>query len=455
MKISFLGGVGTVTGSKFLVTNDSEQVLVDCGLFQGLKQLRLQNWDEPPVSAKNISAVLLTHAHLDHCGYLPLLVRHGFRGPIYCTPATLDLVKIILLDSAEIQMEDAEYANRKKFSKHTPAVPLYDTDDVERTIPLLTPLGFDEVKQTSTFSFQFKSSGHILGAASVYIWDQKSKVLFSGDLGRHNDPLMPPPEPPHECDFVVMESTYGDRLHSTVPSAELLQELINRAWQNRSVLLIPAFAVGRSQNLMFEIIQLKRQGLVPEEMPVYFNSPMGLEVSELYKKYHNFQNLADGEFDTYMEQVRFIRSAEESKALNEKKGPMVIVAASGMLTGGRVLHHLKAFAQDPKNIILLAGFQAVGTRGWTLASGKNTLKVHGNEIAVAARIETSDSFSAHADQKELLQWLSAIPKKPSKVFLVHGEPAAADELRKQIEHHLGFEVTIPNQNVTYELKTPP
>ena len=451
MKISFLGGVGTVTGSKFLVTNHSEQVLIDCGLFQGLKQLRLQNWDEFPVSAKSISTVLLTHAHLDHCGYLPLLVRHGFRGPIYCTPATLDLAKIILMDSAKIQMEDADYANRKKFSKHNPAVPLYDMDDVERTIPLLTPIDFDEVKQTSTFSFKFKSSGHILGAASVYIWDEQSKVLFSGDLGRYNDPLMPPPEPPQECDVVVMESTYGDRLHSTVPSTELLKELINRAWQTKGVLLIPAFAVGRSQNLIFEIIQLKRQGLVPEEMPIYFNSPMGTEVSELYKKYHNFQNLNDGEFDTYMEQVHFIRSAEESKALNEKKGPMVIIAASGMLTGGRVLHHVKAFAQDSKSIILLAGFQAVGTRGWTLASGKNTLKVHGNEITVAAQIETSDSFSAHADQRELLQWLTAIPKKPRKVFLVHGEPAAADELRKQIEHRLGFEVTIPNQNVTYEL----
>ncbi|WP_413943154.1 MBL fold metallo-hydrolase RNA specificity domain-containing protein [Bdellovibrio sp. HCB-162] len=444
MEISFLGGVGTVTGSKFLVSNHAEQILVDCGLYQGVKQLRLLNWDKFPVDVQKISAVLLTHAHLDHCGYLPLLVKRGFKGPIYCTPPTAELTQIILLDAAKIQMEDAAYANKKGFSKHHPAEPLYDLDDAKRVLPLLQPVPFNETKTMSSFSFQFKSSGHILGASSVYIWDKEAKFLFSGDLGRYDDPLMFPPEAPEKCDYIIMESTYGDRIHSKVSTQDLLQKLILRAWHNKGVLLIPAFAVGRSQNLIFEIIELKRKGRIPIEMPIYFNSPMGVEVSELYKKYHDFQKLHDGEFDTYLAQIHFVRTSEESKTLNEKRGPMVIIAASGMLTGGRVLHHLKAFGPHPQNIILLAGFQTLGTRGWSLANNQTAIKVHGSYVNIAAQVETSDAFSAHADQTELLQWLASAPQKPQRIFLVHGEPIAADELRKKIEEELKIPVTIPS-----------
>ncbi|WP_374074648.1 MBL fold metallo-hydrolase RNA specificity domain-containing protein [Bdellovibrio bacteriovorus] len=452
MKISFLGGVGTVTGSKFLVSNDSEQLLVDCGLFQGLKQLRLQNWDEFPVNPKKIKAVLLTHAHLDHCGYLPLLVKQGFQGPIYCTAPTQELAKIILMDSAEIQMEDAVYANRKGFSKHHPAVPLYDIDDVQRTLAFFKSVKMNQIINTESFHFEFKSSGHILGATSVYLSDATTTVLFSGDLGRYHDPLMFPPDNPKSCDHVVMESTYGDRQHDKLSSMEQLGHLINKAWKAKSVLLIPAFAVGRSQNLIYEIIQLKRRAQIPSDMPIYFNSPMGSEVSDLYKKYHDFQKLDPGEFENYTSQIRFVRTADESRALNERKGPMVIIASSGMLTGGRILHHLKAFAGDPRNIILLAGFQAMGTRGWTLASGQNKVKVHGSYIDIFAEVVTSDSFSAHADQTELLRWLSGIPAKPRSVFLVHGEPSASDELRKKIEDKLGMKVIIPNPVTPYDLR---
>lgn len=452
MKISFLGGVGTVTGSKYLLTNDKEQILIDCGLFQGFKQLRLLNWAELPIDIQNISAVLLTHSHLDHCGYLPLLVKQGFRGKIYCTAPTHEMAKIILMDSAQIQMEDAEYANRKGFSKHHPAFPLYDTNDVEKTLPLFKPIPLNQKMKLQSFEFEFKSSGHILGASSVYVSDGTTKVLFSGDIGRYKDPLMFPPDNPKLCDYVVMESTYGDHLHDKLPSIEQLRTLINQAWKARSVLLIPAFAVGRSQNLIYEIVKLKRTGAIPTEIPVYFNSPMGTEITSLYTKYHEFHKLDAGELEEFTSQVHFVRTADESRALNERSGPMVIIAASGMLTGGRILHHLKAFAGDPKNIILLAGFQALGTRGWTLASGQNKVKVHGNYIYVMAQTVLSDSFSAHADQGELLRWLSAIPEKPKNVFLVHGEPAASDELRKKIEDTLQMSVTIPSLNASYDLR---
>lgn len=451
MEISFLGGAGTVTGSKFVLRQENEKILVDCGLFQGLKQLRLLNWEKLELEARELSAVVITHAHLDHCGYLPLLVKQGFKGPIYCTIPTQDLAKIVLLDSAEIQMEDAAYANKKGFSKHHPAKPLYDTDDVSRTLTLFKPVHFNEKIRINSFSIEFKSTGHILGAASAYISTPDKTILFSGDLGRFEDPLMFPPEPPGKCDFLVMESTYGHRLHDRTSSMEQLEKLINLAWQKRSVLLIPAFALGRSQNLIYEIIQLKRQQAIPLDIPVYFNSPMGMEVCELYEKYPDYQKLEPGEFEEFASQVRFVKSADESRALNERKGPMVIIAASGMMTGGRVLHHLKAFAGDPRNMILLAGFQAQGTRGWTLASGQNKVKLHGHYVDVNAQIINSDSFSAHADQEELLRWLGAIPEKPKRVFLVHGEPEASDELRKKIEEKFQMNVTIPQQNDTFLL----
>lgn len=451
MTIEFLGGAGTVTGSKFLVSEDDCDILVDCGLFQGLKQLRLLNWENPDFNMRRLKAVLLTHAHLDHCGFLPLLVKNGFRGPIYCTSPTKEVAKIVLLDSAKIQMEEADYANYKHFSKHSPAKPLYDIEDVEKTLPYFRAIEFNQKFNIENFVIEFKSSGHILGAGSVYVTNsKKQRLLFSGDLGRYNDPLMLPPEPPQEADYVIMESTYGGSLHEGVPS-EILQKYINECWQKNSALLIPAFALGRSQNLMYEILQLKMKQKIPASIPIYFNSPMGSEISELYCKYPEYQRINTQYFSEQLAGIRFVRSADDSRELNERKGSAVIISASGMLTGGRVLHHLKAFGQDSRNTILLAGYQALGTRGWSLANGLTRIKIHGAFIDIRAEIIQSNAFSAHADQNDLLHWLSHIPKNPQKIFLVHGEPAASDELRKVIEERFKFKVTAPLLNSIHNL----
>ncbi|QDK44585.1 MBL fold metallo-hydrolase [Bdellovibrio sp. ZAP7] len=452
MNITFLGGAGTVTGSKFLVTSGDDQILVDCGLFQGLKQLRLLNWEKLNIDVKKLKAVILTHAHLDHCGYLPLLVAQGFTGPIYCTPPTLDITKVILEDSAKIQIEEADFANKKHFSKHTPAKPLYDLEDVKRTLPLLKAIDFYSKFSVGSLEIQFQSSAHILGAASVYISNETQRLLFSGDIGRYQDPLMPAPLPPGEADCIIMESTYGDRVHDSVTSFEQLKKLLGDCWRRKSVLLIPAFALGRAQNLIYEILQLKNLGLVAEELPIYFNTPMGSQICEIYCKYPDYLRINAAKFAADISRINFIRSAEESRLLNEKQGPMVIIAASGMLTGGRVLHHLKAFAENSNNTILLAGFQAVGTRGWSIASGAKQVKVHGNFVNVNAQIIQSDCFSAHADKPELLFWLSQAGRKPKKVFLVHGEPAASDELRKSIERDLKIETIVPLLNTSYNIE---
>ncbi|HWU43465.1 MAG TPA: MBL fold metallo-hydrolase, partial [Bdellovibrio sp.] len=412
---------------------------------------RLLNWEKIDIDVKNLKAVFLTHSHMDHCGYLPLLVRQGFKGTIYCTPPTEEIARIVLLDSAKIQMEEAEYANKKKFSKHQPAKPLYDLEDVEKTLPLFRAVNFNQKYNFHGFEVEFKSSGHILGAASVYLTKNGRRLLFSGDLGQYHDALMQPPDDPLAADVVVMESTYGDRLHSIVRSSDLLQKMINETWQKKGILLIPAFALGRSQNLIHEIQLLKKQGLIPREIPVYFNSPMGSQICELYSKYQDYQKLRAKDFAADLEQVRFIASAEESQQLNETKDPAIIIAASGMLEGGRVLHHIKAFGGNPNNTILLAGYQALGTRGWSLAHGQNKIKIHGNFVDILAQIVTSDSFSAHADQQELLRWIGAIPAKPQKIFIVHGEPIASDELRKLVEEKLQTSVTVPLLNSVHEV----
>jgi metallo-beta-lactamase family protein len=445
MDIGFLGGAGTVTGSKILVHENGTRVLVDCGLFQGLKELRLLNWSDFPFNPVDIHAVLLTHAHLDHSGALPLLVKRGFMGTIYCSEPTQELTKIILLDSAKIQEEDAEYANKKGFSKHHPALPLYTTADVEKTLPLMKPVKIHEELKIGSLTFSFYNSGHILGASSVLISNGSKSIYFSGDLGRTNAPLMWPPESPPNCDFVVMESTYGDREHSPQSSKKVLKDCINEVAQNNGVLLIPSFAVGRAQNLIYEISSLKRAGEVPP-IPVYLNSPMGSEVSGFYETHPTFHRLGPDEFSRVMSEISIIKSHDESRALNEKKGPMVIIAASGMLTGGRVLHHLKAFAQDPKNLILLAGFQSPGTRGWSLLNGSKELKVHGSYVDIKCKIINSDAFSAHADRRDLINWLRSTVKKPKKVFLVHGETSAMDSLRLRIQDHIGYDVVIPKMN---------
>lgn len=443
VNVEFFGGVETVTGSKFVVQENQTRILVDCGMFQGLKRLRLMNWDTLGFDASKINAVILTHAHLDHCGALPILVKQGFKGPIYCTEPTLELAKIILLDSAKIQEEDAEYANKKGFSKHHPALALYTVQEAENVLPLMKAIPLHKEFVVGDLSFALYGSGHILGAASALVSGGNKSVYFSGDLGRYNDPLMFPPEAPPAADVIVMESTYGDRDHSLVSSKEFLRECILEVCKSRGVLLIPSFSVGRMQNLLHEIVELKRSGEVPAQIPVFANSPMGDEASTLYEKFHEFHRLGSGQFAEVLSEVHSVKTAEDSKNLNESPSrPMIVVAASGMLTGGRILHHVKSFGGDPRNILLLAGFQSAGTRGASLLEGARELKIHGRMHPINCKVVASDSFSAHADRNDLLIWLKSAKKVPKRVLLVHGEISAAESLRSKIQDEAGIETEI-------------
>jgi metallo-beta-lactamase family protein len=450
MKITFLGAAGTVTGSKFLLATKQTRILVDCGLFQGLKTLRRRNWQALPVKPTDIDAVALTHAHLDHSGYLPVLVRDGFRGPIHCTEPTKDLANILLPDSGHLQEEDAHYANRRGFSKHSPARPLYTESDARRVAAAFRPVGFDQDVEIGDLTVRFVPAGHILGASSVVVRHGSRTVLISGDLGRPDDLLMKAPVPPGQPDWVVMESTYGDRRHEAVDPIDLLGQVVKRTVERRGVLLIPAFAVGRAQTLLYCLHQLIARGDV-ERVPIYLNSPMATDVTELYQRHAEYLRLSREACVAACRSPTFVNSVEESKALNGRRGPMIIVSASGMLTGGRVLHHLEAFATDPDNTILLAGFQAPGTRGEALASGARNLKVHGQYVTIKAEVVRLDAFSAHADQGDLVDWLGQCRQPPRGVILVHGEPTASDRLRLHIEDTLGYRTTVAEHGTTADL----
>jgi len=450
MKIQFLGGAGTVTGSKFLVETRATRVLVDCGLFQGLKALRLRNRKPLPVRVEDIDAVVLTHAHIDHSGYLPVVVRDGFRGPIYATAPTRDLVGILLPDSGHLQEEDARYANLEKFSKHHPALPLYTEADAKRAAGRVQAVPRDQTLEVGDVTIRFGRSGHILGASTVAIEHRGRTVLFSGDLGRNDDLLMQPPQEPGSPDFVVMESTYGDRRHPTGDPLEMFGALVTRVVERGGVLLIPSFAVGRAQLLLYCMHRLFESGQAPR-VPVYLNSPMASDVTELFRRYHDEHRLDAAESAAVCAVARIVASVEESIELNRRKGPMVIISASGMLTGGRILHHVKEFAPDPKNAILLPGFQAAGTRGAALLNGADELKIHGKYVPIRAEVVHVDGFSAHADCDGLLRWIGACSKPPNQVFLVHGEPGASDALRQRIEAKLGYDVTIPELGETISL----
>jgi metallo-beta-lactamase family protein len=437
MRLTFMGAAGTVTGSRYLLEHDGKRVLVDCGLFQGLKQLRLRNWDALPVEASTIDAVVLTHAHIDHSGYLPALARQGFRGPVFATEATRDLCTLLLPDAGHLQEEDAYYANRHGFSRHHPALPLYTEEDGRQVLRLFRTRDFgEEFEPVAGVHLRFTRAGHILGAASVHVrWDQGS-LLFSGDLGREEDILMHPPEPPPAADHVVVESTYGDRAHEILEAATQFAEVINRTAARGGVVVVPAFAVGRAQALLYLVATLKRERRIPD-LPVFLNSPMAADVTALYHK-HRSEHRLDAEQCRLMCQVgKIVNSADDSRKLNEIRFPAVIISASGMATGGRVVHHLKAFAPDHRNTILLAGYQAAGTRGAALVAGAREVKIHGDYVKVRAEVASLGSLSAHADRGELLGWLARLPRAPRRVFVTHGEPVAADSLRQAIEeqHH--------------------
>lgn len=452
MRLTFLGAAGTVTGSKYLLEEGGRRILVDCGLFQGLKQLRLRNWEPPPVDPSRIDAVVLTHAHIDHSGYLPALARGGFRGPVFCTPATRDLCALLLPDSGHLQEEDAFYANRHGFSKHHPALPLYTEEDARKALRLLrTVEPGTSFEAAPGLQARFSRAGHILGAASVHVRGDAASILFSGDLGRDEDILMRPPEPPPAADFVVMESTYGDRAHGAEDPAEAFADVISRTAARGGVVVVPAFAVGRAQALLYLIAQLKRERRIPD-LPVFLNSPMAADATEIYRKHHREHRLDAEACHSMCSAARVINTVEESRELNAIRFPAVIISASGMATGGRVVHHLKAMAPDHRNTILLAGYQAAGTRGASLLEGAKQVKIHGEYVPVRAEVASIGSLSAHADHDELLRWIARIPQPPKRIFLTHGEPVAADRLRLAIEEAHDWPCTVAEHLQAVDLR---
>lgn len=448
MQLTFFGGAGTVTGSKYLLAMGSRRILVDCGLFQGLKRLRERNWQPLPFEAEALDAVVLTHAHLDHTGYLPVLLRAGFRGAVYCTEATAKLLSILLPDSGRLQEEEAEFANRHRFSKHKPALPLYTEAQARETLKHLRPVPWREpMPLGGDVSATFSLAGHLLGAASVLIESSAGRVVFSGDLGRPDDVVMRAPAAPPAADWIVIESTYGDRRHQIVDAEAELAAVLSRGIARGGVIVVPAFAVGRAQLLLYLIARLKARRAIAD-VPVFLNSPMAQDVTRIYHEHRNEHRLTEEECKTMCTAAHFVNSVEESKALNRREGPMIIISASGMATGGRVVHHLKAFASDPRNMIVFTGYQAAGTRGAALVGGADTLKIHGEWIAVRAEVVQLQSMSAHADRDQLVAWLKSAPHAPERVFVTHGEPAAADALRQYVLRDVQTDVFVPEHGET-------
>ena len=452
VQLGFLGGAGTVTGSKYLIDTGRHRVLVDCGLFQGYKQLRERNWAPFPVPPGEIDAVVLTHAHLDHSGYLPALVRDGFRGSIVSTHATLELCELLLMDSAHIMEADARYANRHGFSKHRPALPLYTTGDAIRALGAFRPGKVHErLSVTTDCHVTFRRAGHILGAASCEVECDGLRIAFSGDLGRYGSATMVDPEPIERADYVVVESTYGNREHDRTSPEQGLEEVILRTVSRGGTVVIPAFAVGRAQSLLFHLSQLKREGRLGQ-VPVFLDSPMAVNASSIFCNHLSEHRLTAEQCREACGIATYVREVEESKRLDTDPMPKIIISASGMATGGRVLHHLKRYAPDRRSTILLSGFQAGGTRGAALVEGARELKIHGEYVPVQAEVATLDMLSAHADRNELLQWLGGFGQPPRTAFVTHGEPAASDALRRSIEEELGWSARVPEHGERVELQ---
>jgi len=451
MKLTFLGAAGTVTGSKYLLEHAGRQILVDCGLFQGYKHLREMNWEPFPVDVSRLDCVILTHAHLDHSGALPLLLRNGYRGPIYTTPETIDLCQLLLPDSARLQEEEAEYLNRHQASKHKPALPLYTEEDARHVLRYMQAVPFNEtIEVVPGMQLSLRPAGHIIGAASAEIQAGGLTIVFSGDVGRDDDPIMRPPTPLGKADYLVIESTYGDRLHQPEDNEAILAEIIQRTAGRGGSVVIPAFAVGRAQTLLFLLSRLKARHAIPE-LPVFLDSPMTIDMTELYHRHRKEHRLSPEECKGLCRVATMVRTSDESRALNKVRYPAVIISASGMATGGRVLHHLKRMAPDRRNTIVLVGYQAGGTRGARLATGEKSIRIFGEDVAVNAEVAMLRGMSAHADAGQLMRWMAAMPHAPRKVFLTHGEPGPADILRQRVDRELGWTAGVPRLGQTVEL----
>ena len=447
--IEFLGAAGTVTGSKFLIETGGERVLVDCGLYQGLKELRLRNWDRLAVEPPSLDGVLLTHSHVDHAGYLPRIVADGFRGRVRATRGTADLLRIVLPDAGRLQEEEAAYHNRHGTSKHAPALPLYTAAEGLHAAELVEAAAYGERLDLSpSIRATFSRAGHILGSAVIAVdvggAGERCRVVFSGDLGRHGAPILPDPTPPGDADYIVVESTYGDRRHDPTPVADQLERVVGEAVARGGALVVPAFAVGRTQELMYHLGALRRAGRIPR-LPAYVDSPMAIDATQIYCGHpEDFEGdmreplavLQEGGF-------RLARSPEESKALNDLRGPALIISAAGMVTGGRVLHHLKRRLPDPRTTVLLVGYQALGTRGRQLEEGAQKIRIFGEDVPVRATVEVLHGLSAHADADGVLRWLRAATRAPRRVFVVHGDPAPAAALAARIRAELGWAVSVP------------
>lgn len=443
MQVTFHGATETVTGSRHLVEANGRRVLVDCGLFQGVKRLRVKNWDPFPVDPSTIDAVVLTHAHIDHSGYLPGLVRAGFDGPILCTPSSASLASILLPDSAHLQEEEARYANKRCSSKHDPALPLFNQDDADRALDQFVVVDFDtDFAPVEGLTARFGRAGHILGAAWVRLDDGDRSVLFSGDLGRDDDLLMMPPAVPIDADHVVIESTYGDRTHPDQDPVAEIERIVNDTIDRRGIVLIPVFAVGRAQMVLHILATLRSEGRIPL-VPTFLNSPMAINATEMFISARGDHRLTDEQIAEMCDGVEFVRDVEASKELTARRDPMIVLSASGMITGGRVLHHVEQVGPDRRNTIVLAGYQATGTRGATLADGGRILRIYGDDVPIRAHVERIDSLSAHADADGLLRWLGSMATPPSAVSVVHGEAGAADTLRRRIGHELDLPASVP------------
>lgn len=450
--IQFLGAANTVTGSKYLIRSGKSNVLVDCGLFQGLKTLRLKNWDTLPIPAENIDAIILTHAHLDHSGYIPRLVKSGFKGRIYSTHATFDLCKILLPDAGYLAEEEASFLNRHKKTKHSPALPLFTYEEALRSLEFFHTIAFEEIETISDdFKFSFHYAGHILGAASVLVETSGFSLGFSGDIGRPKDSVFFPPKFFRQPDYLITESTYGNKLHKESDPIEDLGQIIQRTVDRNGTVVIPSFAVGRAQYLLYCLWRLRKQGRF-QNIPVFLNSPMATNVNDLWIQYHDLHRLTHSEIKEICNLATYVKSVDESKALNEKKESKIIISASGMITGGRILHHIKQFGPDEKNTIVLAGYQAVGTRGESLANQARELKIHGEYIPINAEVAQLDNMSAHADYSEMIEMYKQCKMKPKKVFITHGDPSASNELRRRLKDTLDWTCEVPDANSIYEIK---